>query len=206
MASWSRKWQPTPVFLPGKFHGQRRLEGNSSWDCKKSDTTEPLITHTDWLEHLINCPPPSTPLIREERWPLVSLAKTLQIPGKCRNCLFRKRLLALLPILDFQGSSSIQFSSLAQSCLTLCDPMDYSPPGLPVHHQLPSLLKLMSIESVIPYNHLILCHPLLLPSVLDPCDFLISKSLKGRSNEYWAWTSLVAQTVKRLSTMWETRV
>ena len=161
MASWSRKWQPTPVFLPGKFHGQRRLEGNSSWDCKKSDTTEPLITHTDWLEHLINCPPPSTRLIREERWPLVSLAKTLQIPGKCRNCLFRKRLLALLPILDFQGSSSIQFSSLAQSCLTLCDPMDYSPPGLPVHHQLPSLLKLMSIELVMPSNHLILCHPLL---------------------------------------------
>ena len=176
MASWSRKWQPTPVFLPGKFHGQRRLEGNSSWDCKKSDTTEPLITHTDWLEHLINCPPPSTPLIREERWPLVSLAKTLQIPGKCRNCLFRKRLLALLPILDFQGSSSIQFSSLAQSCLTLCDPMDYSPPGLPVHHQLPSLLKLMSIESVIPSNHLILCRPLLLLSAIFPSIRVFSMS------------------------------
>ena len=84
--------------------------------------------------------------------------------------------------------------------------MDCSPPGFPVLHYLLNLFKLMSIESVIPYNHLILCHPLLLPSVLDPCDFLISKSLKGRSNEYWAWTSLVAQTVKRLSTMWETRV
>ena len=31
---WRRKWQPTPVFLPGKFHGQRNLAGYSSWDCK----------------------------------------------------------------------------------------------------------------------------------------------------------------------------
>ena len=33
-------------------------------------------------------------------------------------------------------SSSVQFSSVAQSCLTLCDPMNHSTPGLPVHHQL----------------------------------------------------------------------
>ena len=32
----------TPVFLPGKFHGQRRLAGYSSWDCKESDRTERL--------------------------------------------------------------------------------------------------------------------------------------------------------------------
>ena len=40
--------------------------------------------------------------------------------------------------------------------------MDYSTPGFPVHHQLLELLKLMSIESVMPSSHLILCHPLLL--------------------------------------------
>ena len=33
---WRRKWQPTPVFLPGEFHGQRSLEGCSSWGWKKS--------------------------------------------------------------------------------------------------------------------------------------------------------------------------
>ena len=55
--------------------------------------------------------------------------------------------------------SSIQSSSVAQSCPTLCDPMDCSTPGLPVHHQLQSLPKLMSIESVIPSNHLILSSP-----------------------------------------------
>ena len=32
--TWSRKWQTTPVFLPGKFHGQRRLVGHRPWGCK----------------------------------------------------------------------------------------------------------------------------------------------------------------------------
>ena len=48
----------------------------------------------------------------------------------------------------------LQFSSVAQSCQTLCDPMDCCTPGLPVHHQLPDLFKPMSIESVMPCNHL----------------------------------------------------
>ena len=39
---WRRKWQPTPVLLPGKFHGQRSLVGYSPWDGKESDTTERL--------------------------------------------------------------------------------------------------------------------------------------------------------------------
>ena len=34
--SWRRKWQPTPVFLPGKSHGQRSLVGYSPWGCTKS--------------------------------------------------------------------------------------------------------------------------------------------------------------------------
>ena len=37
---WSRKWQPAPVFLPGKFRGQRKLAGYSPRDCKESATTE----------------------------------------------------------------------------------------------------------------------------------------------------------------------
>ena len=37
---WRRKWQPIPVFLPGKSHGQRNLVGCSLWDCKESDITE----------------------------------------------------------------------------------------------------------------------------------------------------------------------
>ena len=69
---------------------------------------------------------------------------------------------------EAQVSSSVQFSSVAQSCLTLCDPMDCSMPGLTSLSITNSrnLLKLMPIESVMPSNHLILCRPLLLlPSI-----------------------------------------
>ena len=62
--------------------------------------------------------------------------------------------------------TSLQFSSVAQSCPTLCDPMNHSTSGLPVHHQLPESTQPLSIESVMPSNSLILCHPfLLLPSI-----------------------------------------
>ena len=44
--SWRKKWQPTPVFLPGKFHGQRSLVGYSPWSHKELDLTEGLNTHT----------------------------------------------------------------------------------------------------------------------------------------------------------------
>ena len=40
---WRRKWQPTPVFLPGESLGQRSVEGYGPWDCKESDTTEQII-------------------------------------------------------------------------------------------------------------------------------------------------------------------
>ena len=51
------------------------------------------------------------------------------------------------------GPFKDQFSSVTQSCLSLCNPMDCC---MPVHHQLPELPKLMSFESVLPSNHLIL--------------------------------------------------
>ena len=38
---WRREWQPTPMFLPGEFHGQRSLV--APWGCKESDTTESLL-------------------------------------------------------------------------------------------------------------------------------------------------------------------
>ena len=42
-SSWRRKWQSTPVFLPGKSHRQRGLEGYSPKGCKESETTEQLL-------------------------------------------------------------------------------------------------------------------------------------------------------------------
>ena len=46
---WRRKWQPAPVFLPGKSLGQRNLAGYSLWGPKESDTIERLRTHTSLL-------------------------------------------------------------------------------------------------------------------------------------------------------------
>ena len=75
------------------------------------------------------------------------------------KCFIREGNLSILLI-------RVHFSSVAQSCPTLCDPMDYSTPGFPVHHQLPELAQTHVIKSGMPSNHLILCRPLLLlPSV-----------------------------------------
>ena len=83
--------------------------------------------------------------------------------------------------------TSVHFSSVAQSCLTLRDPMDCSTPGLPVHHQLLELLKLTSIKSVMPSNHLILCHRFLLPSIFPSIRVFSSESvLHIRWPKYWS--------------------
>ena len=76
---------------------------------------------------------------------------------------------SLFPIfrMPFHGSLVLrvsQFSSVVQWCLTLCDLMDCSTPVFPVITNSRSLLKLISIESMMPSNHLILCSPLLLLS------------------------------------------
>ena len=67
--------------------------------------------------------------------------------------------------------------------------MDQSTPGLPVHHQLLELLKLISIESVMPSNHLILCRPLfLLPSIFRSIRVFSNESvLHIRWPKYWSF-------------------
>ena len=87
-------------------------------------------------------------------------------------------------------SISVQFRSVTQSCPTLCDPKDCSMPGLPVHHDSQSLLKLISIESVMPCNHLTLCHPLHLPrSILVSIWVFSSESvLRIRWPKYWSFS------------------
>ena len=58
--------------------------------------------------------------------------------------------------------SSVPFSSVAHSCLTLCNTMNCSTPGLPVHHQLPEFTQTHVHRAGDPSSHLILCRPLLL--------------------------------------------
>ena len=87
-------------------------------------------------------------------------------------------------------SYSVRFSSVAQLCSTLCNHKDYRMPGLPVHHQPLGLLKLMSIELVMPSNHLILCCPLLLPPSIIPSIRVFSNesALRMRWPNYWSFS------------------
>ena len=87
-------------------------------------------------------------------------------------------------------SVSVQFSSVAQSCLTLCNPMNCSTPGLPVHHKLLESTKPMSIVLVMPSNHLILCRPLLLlPSIFPSIRvFSNDSALRIRWPKYWSFS------------------
>ena len=91
---------------------------------------------------------------------------------------------------------SVQLSSVTQSCPTLFDPMDCNMPDLPVHHQLQSLLKLMSIESVMTSHPLILCHPLLLvPSILTSIRAFPNESvLCIRWSKYWSFSFSISSS------------
>ena len=83
-----------------------------------------------------------------------------------------------------------EFSSVAQLCPTLCNPMDCSTPGFLSITNSQSLLKLMSIESVMPSNHLILCPPLLLlPSIFPSIRVFSNESvLRIRWPKYWSFS------------------
>ena len=69
----------------------------------------------------------------------------------------------------YLATPSVQFSSVAQSCPTLCDPIDCSTPGFPVHHQLPEVTQ-THVQRV--SNAIQPSHPLLSPS---PPDFNLSQ-------------------------------
>ena len=89
--------------------------------------------------------------------------------------------------------------SVTQLCPTLCNPMDCSTPGFPVLQYLPEF-KLMSIESKMPPNHLILCHPvLLLPSIFPSIRVFSSESaLCIRWPKYWSFTFSISPSNKQL--------
>ena len=81
-------------------------------------------------------------------------------------------------------------SSVTQLCPTLCDPMNHSAPGLPVHHQLPEFSHTQSIESVMPSSLLILCRPLLLLPPIFPSIRVFSNesTLRIRWPKYWSFS------------------
>ena len=85
--------------------------------------------------------------------------------------------------------SQVQFSSVAQSCLTFCDPTNCSMPGLPEYHKLPESTQ-THVHWVMPSNHFILCCPLLLlPSIFPSIRVFSNKSvLCIRWPKYWSFS------------------
>ena len=83
-----------------------------------------------------------------------------------------------------------QFSSVSQWCPTLWDPMDCIMPSISVHPNTRSLLKLMSIDSVMPFNHVIPWSPLILPSSIFPSIRVFSNEsiLHIRWPKYWSFS------------------
>jgi len=104
---WRREWLPTPVFLPGEFHGQRSLAGYSPWGRKELDMTE---------------------------WLALSLFSDTNIIFNVYNVYHA----------DISCMHAAAAAKSLQSCLTLYDPIDGSPPGSPV----PGIFQARTLEWV----------------------------------------------------------
>ena len=114
----------------------------------------------------------------------------------CRACWERSNLNCRLhrsvsvPHSDLLATFSlVQFSSVIQSCPNLCDPMNCSTSDSLSITNSGSLLKLMPTELVMPSNHLVLCHPLLLPPSIFPIIRIFSNdpALRIRWPKYWSF-------------------
>ena len=114
------------------------------------------------------------------------------------NFLYKRRDFCLFNLLMyFNAPRNVPDScgySVAQACPTLCDPVDCSTTGFLSFTISWSLLKLMSIESVMPSNHLILCRPLLLlPSIFPSIRVFSNESaLRIRWPKYWSFSSIIS--------------
>ena len=95
-----------------------------------------------------------------------------------------------IPETPNQQHSSVQFSSVTQSCPTLWDTMNCSTPGLPVHHQPPEFTQIHVHRVSDATSHLILCRPLLLLPPIPPSIRVFSNesTLRMRWPKYWSFS------------------
>ena len=149
-------------------------------------------SHRILCHPLLLLPPIPPSIIFRQLYNVVLLGSIIMILNHCLVELSNTNLLSLNLIYKMEMSSVSLFAYL---CLTLCKPMNCSTPGFPVHHQLPELRKLMSIESVMPSNHRILCHPLLLlPSIFSSIRVFSKGSvLHIRQPKYWSFSFSISQ-------------
>ena len=141
------EWHPTPVILPGKSHGWRSLEGCSPWGHWGSDTTEQLHFHFSLscigegngnpLQYsCLKNPRDGGAWWADDYGVTQSWTRLKWLSISSSSCCIRVLTCILLFTSHKDLLISVQFSSVTQSCPTLCNPMNHSTPGLPVHHQL----------------------------------------------------------------------
>ena len=113
------------------------------------------------------------PDVRWNLWLIKPVRSEIKIGEVSRDCLL----------------SWVTCCSVAQLCLTLCDPLDCSPPGFLVPHHPSRTPKFMSIESVMPSNHLILYYPLLfLPSIFSSIRVFSESAVHVRWPRNWSFS------------------
>ena len=128
---WRRKWQPTPVFLPGESQGQRSLVGCHLWGRPQLDNWSDLAAGAAYIYAT------SSPSIHFSMDPYVgSMSWLLQIMLQW-NTSHKSECYAMLC-----------YAKSLQSCPTLCDPIDGSPPGSQNGHHQKSLQILNARECV----------------------------------------------------------
>ena len=136
---WRRKCPPTPVLLPGKCHGWRSLVGYSLWGCEESDTTE-------WLHFLfslsctgegngnpLQCSCLENPRDGRAWWAAiygVAQSRT-RLKWLSSSSIVIQYFYNYIPFNYYK--MCVLLLQVVQSCLTLCDPTDFSPPGCSVH-------------------------------------------------------------------------
>ena len=102
---WRRKWQPTPVLLPGKSHGRRSVVGYSPWGCRESDMTERL-QFTSLLVSLLPTPC-SHPLHAQLLESCTTLCNPMDcsLPGSSVHGIFQATILEWAAISFSRGSA-----------------------------------------------------------------------------------------------------
>ena len=142
--------QPVRLLCPWDFPGRNTGVGcHFLLQCMKVKSEVKSLSHvqpsvTPWTA--VFQAPLSMGFSRQEYWsgvplpsPKVYLVSTRSSRSRL-NMLNLSRQIILPNILSFV-EAFVQFSSVVQSCPTLCNPMDFSMPGFPVHHQLPELTQ-----------------------------------------------------------------
>ena len=186
---WRRKWQPTSVFLPGESQGRRSLVGCRLWGCTESDMTEVtqhgkrdqvnlgVESNAVWgeCESLNTClgvRADSNTLLTLQ--PLVSYIISPWLSFLI--CTMRMRIRSDQISRSVVSDSAAPWAAVRQASLSITNSQ--------------SLLKLMSIELVMPSNHLFICHPLLLlPSIFPRIRvFSIESVLCIKWPNYWSFS------------------